>query len=286
MEDNSAAWDRVSAGYFDVIGTHILRGRGISEEDTATSRKVAVINEAFAHRYFANEDAIGKHFGREPGESRQFEVVGVAKDARYLTYNIDRPIGPFFFLAEAQAEYEKTNIGSLFLRDIVILTQPGANLSIAQVRQAMASVDPNMPVISVRALREQVSGQFSQQRLIARLTSFFGLLSLILASIGLYGVSAYNAECRVSEIGVRMALGAGRRHVIALILRGAFLLVALGLAAGLPLTFAAGKFLGNPYDPMVTFAAAAALGISALAASLIPALRASGISPLEALRAE
>ena len=156
----------------------------------------------------------------------------------------------------------------------------------------MASVDPNLPIISIHTLSEQVAGQFSQQRLIARLTSFFGILSLVLASIGLYGVTAYNAGRRTSEIGVRMALGANRAQVIALVLRGAFGLILLGLFIGLPLTFATGHFLGhqlygmNPYDPVVTLIAVAALGFSGLAACLIPALRASLISPLEALRSE
>ncbi len=156
----------------------------------------------------------------------------------------------------------------------------------------MASVDPGMPIVSIRTLREQVASQFTQQRLIARLTSFFGILSLVLASIGLYGVTAYNAGRRINEIGVRIALGASRGHVVRLVLRGAFGLILLGLLVGLPLTFAAGRFLGsqlygmNPYDPVVTLAAIAALGLSALAASLIPALRASLISPLEALREE
>src|SRR5258707_14152998 len=121
MDDNSAAWDRVTAGYFDVIGTPIVKGRGISEQDTAISRHVAVISEAFARKFFRNEDPIGKHFGWKPGESREFEVVGVAKDARYSVYNLDRPGGPFLFLPEAQAEYTRTNLGSLFLKDIVIL---------------------------------------------------------------------------------------------------------------------------------------------------------------------
>jgi ABC-type antimicrobial peptide transport system permease subunit len=156
----------------------------------------------------------------------------------------------------------------------------------------MASADPNLPVISIRTLREQVAGQFTQQRLIARLTSFFGVLSLVLASIGLYGVTAYNAGRRVSEIGVRMALGANRGHVVRLVLRGAFGLILIGLFIGLPLTFAVGRFLGsqlyglNPYNPVVTLVAVLTLGLSGLAASLIPALRASLISPLEALRVE
>jgi predicted permease len=291
-DDSFASWDRVTASYFDVIGTPIVRGRGISEQDTAASRHVAVISESFARRFFSNEDPIGKHFGKAAGESREFEVVGVAKDARYFAHNLDHPSGPFFFVPEAQAEYSRTNMGSLFLHDIVILIRPGANLSIAGVRQAMASVDPNLPVISIRTLREQVASHFTQQRLIARLTSFFGVLSLVLASIGLYGVTAYNAGRRVSEIGVRMALGANRGHVVRLVLRGAFGPILFGLLIGLPLTLAAGRFLGNqlygmnPYNPVVTLVAVVTLGLSALAASLIPALRASLISPLEALRVE
>ena len=292
-DDNSAAWNRVTAGYFDVIGNPVVKGRGISGEDTSASRQVVVVNEAFARKFFKNEDPIGMHFGNSgPGSSGQFEVVGIAKDARYLTADLGKPIRPFFFLPEAQADYTRGNMGSLFLHDIVILTKPGAGLSIAQVRQAMASVDPNMPVISIRTLREQVASQFSQQRLIAHLTSFFGILSLVLASIGLYGVTAYNAGQRINEIGVRMALGANRGHVVTLIVRGAFGLILFGLLVGLPLTFAAGRFLGNqlfglnPYNPLVTLVAVVTLGLSALAASLIPALRASAISPLEALRAE
>ena len=291
-DDNFAAWDRVTAGYFSVIGNPIDRGRGIAEQDTAASQKVAVINEAFARRFFNNEDPIGKHFGTAPGASSQLEVVGIAKNARYLSDNLDQPIGPFFFLPEAQADYTRRNQGSLFLHDIIILTKPGASLSDAQVRRAIASVDPNLPIISIRPLKEQVAGQFTQQRLIARLTSFFGALALILASIGVYGVVAYNVGSRTGEIGVRMALGADRGDIVRLVLTGAFGLILAGLFLGLPLTFVAGRFLGRqlygmaPYNPMVTIVAVVTLGLSALAASLIPALRASGISPSEALRAE
>jgi len=270
----------------------IVKGRGISDQDTATSRNVAVINEAFARRFFRNEDPIGKHFGRKPQASREFEVVGVAKDARYVTFNLAQPSGPFFFLPETQAEYAQSNLGSLFLHDIVILTRPEASLSIAQVRQAMASVDANLPIVSIRTLREQVATQFTQQRLIARLTSFFGVLSLVLASIGLYGVTAYNAGRRINEVGVRIALGAKPRSVVALILRGAFALIGCGLMLGVALALAAGPVLKsqlygfNPHDPMVIAIAVVVLALSALIATLIPALRASSISPAEALRSE
>ncbi len=291
-DDNFAVWDRVTAGYLSVIGNPIDRGRGITEQDTAASQKVAVINEAFARKFFRNEDPIGKHFGMLPGASRQFEVLGIAKDARYLAEDLDKPIGPFFFLPEAQSDYSQRNRGSLFLHGIIILTKPGASPSDAQVRRTIASVDPNLPIVSIRPLKEQVSTQFTQQRLIARLTSFFGALALVLACIGVYGVMAHNVGSRTSEIGVRMALGADRGDIVRLVLRGAFGLILAGLLIGLPLTFGAGRFLGHqlygmrPYNPVVTIVAVAMLGISAFAASLIPALRASAISPSEALRAE
>jgi ABC-type antimicrobial peptide transport system permease subunit len=234
----------------------------------------------------------------ELGTSRQYEIVGVAKDARYLGFGLGKPVSPFFFLPEAQHDFppkggsKEVSAGSHFLHDIVIVTKSGASVSESQLRRAMASVDPNLPVISIHTLKEQVAGQFRQQRLIARLTSFFGLLSLALAALGLYGVTAYNAGLRTTEIGVRMALGADRNQVISLVLGGAFMLIALGLIIGLPLALAGGRFLGkqlyglNPYDPVVLCIAAVTLGVSTLAASLIPALRASSISPIEALRVD
>jgi len=297
-DDTLAFWDRVTAGYFDAIGTRIIEGRGITEQDTATSQPVAVINQAFARKYFKQQDPVGKYFGRtEMQSSRVYQIVGVTEDARYLDSSLDKPAGPFFFLPEPQHDVAPntgtdTDPGSHFLHDIVIVTRPGVRLTSAQVRQGVASVDPSLPIISIQTLAEQVDGQFRQQRLIARLTSFFGILSLVLASIGLYGVTAYNAGRRVSEIGVRMALGATRAQVAALVLRGAFALVAAGLLVGFPLALAAGRYLGsqlyglNPYDPAVIVAAVLTLGLSALVASLIPAVRASLASPSEALRTE
>jgi predicted permease len=306
-DDNSAFWLRVTGGYFEVAGNSILEGRGIEERDIESATHVAVISEAFARKFFRGEDPIGHYFGRSGmAAAREYEIVGVAKDIRNLTYSLDRPADPFYFLPEAQRSMaalfpEKlvssmtdtdVNPGSHFMHDITIVTRLGAGVSIAQVRQAMASVDPNLPAISLQSVREQVAGQFSHQRLIARLTSFFGILSLVLASIGLYGVTAYNAAQRVNEMGVRMALGATSGDVLGLILRGALGLVLVGLLVGLPLTLAAGRVLGtqlygtNPFNAGVTLVAVVTLGISALAAALIPAFRASLISPLDALREE
>lgn len=298
-DDHGASWDRVSAGYFEAIGNRILKGRAIDQRDTARSRHVAVVNEAFVRKFFKNQDPMGKHFGRtDIAMAREFEIVGVAKDARYLTYNLERPPVPFFFVPASQytafpkADDTVGDVRSHYLHDIVVLMKPGAALPEANVRHAMSAVEPNLPVTLMRSLSEQVAANFSGQRLIARLTSLFGALSLVLAAIGLYGVTAYNAGSRTNEIGVRMALGADRRDVVALVLWGALPLIAGGLAIGLPLTLAAGRLLGsqlygmNPYDPLVTCLAALTLGFTALVACLIPALRASGISPFEALRAE
>ena len=298
-EDNDSGWDRVTPGYFEAIGNPIIKGRPISDQDTAGSRHVAVVNEAFARRFFKNEDPIGKHFGRSDiATAGEFEIIGVAKDARYLTWGISQPVGPFVFLPASQyTVFPKPSdtvfdVRSHFLNDIVILMQPGAQLADSEVRLAMASVDPNMPVNFIRSLKDQVASNFSQQRLMARLTSLFGILSLVLASIGIYGVTAYSVGTRTNEIGVRMALGADQRSVLGLILRSALALIFFGLLLGMPLTLAAGRFLGsqlygiNQYDPAALGVAIMVVGISALIAALIPAFRASSISPVAALRAE
>jgi predicted permease len=296
--DNWVYWDRVTPGYFTALGTPLLEGRAITENDTATSQHIAVINQAFARKFFKNENPIGKYFGSaDLGSSHLFEIVGVAQDARYMNFDLAKPIGPFYFVPEAQHDLlpktgKDINPGSHYLHDIVVVTRPGASPSSAQIRKAVASVDPNLPIVSIHLLEEQVAGTFRQQRLIARLTSLFGLLSLILASIGLYGVTAYNVGQRINEMGVRLALGATPAQVAALVVRGAFSLVGFGLLIGFPLALIAGRFLGsqlyglNPYDPLVILLAVLTLTFSALIASFIPALRASLMSPSDALRAE
>ena len=207
-------------------------------------------------------------------------------------------MAPFYFVPESQtaAFTAVANIAgevrAHYLHDILILTHPSARLSEEQVRAALASVDPRLPVAGMQSMRQQVAGNFSQQRLIARLTSLFGILALVLASVGIYGVTAFNVGSRTGEIGVRMALGAGRASVLRLILGGALALIAGGLLLGAPLVIAAGRFLNsqlygvNQYDPFVITGAAFALGGSAFVAALIPALRASALSPSLALRAE
>jgi predicted permease len=299
-ERDSAAWNRATPGYFGVIGEQIISGRDITEADSEKSRRVAVVNAAFARHFFGTEDPIGRHFGQFPYSNTQYEIVGVVRDARFSSYPpLDKPVGPFFVLPEAQHDYfhrpdgtDGQQHGSHFMRDIVLELKPGASPPVRQIRQALASVDPNLPILAIRTMKEQVDGQFIQQRLLARLSSLFGVLSLLLASIGLYGVMAYNVGRRTGEIGVRMAVGAARDAIVGLVLRGALLLTLLGLLIGLPLALAAGRFLGSqlygfsPYDPAVLSIAVIALALSASAAALIPAIRAGAISPTDALRTE
>jgi len=292
---NNVAWfDRVSLGYFEAVGNRIVRGRGFTERDTGASRRVAVVNEDFAKKFFKGEDPIGKHFGNaEPGLAGEYEVIGVAKNARYFP-----EMQPFYFLTESQTATfsDKANnsgeIRSHFLHDVVIGLKPGAKVGEAEIRRAFAVADPNLPVITLQSLSDQVAGNFNQQRLLARLTSLFGFLALLLASIGLYGVTAYTVGARTNEIGLRMALGADRRRVVMLVLRGSVILIAFGLLVGVPLTLGASRLLGHQlygisqYDPTVLTAAVVTLALSALVAAVIPAVRASSISPLQALRAE
>jgi len=298
-DDVYSAWDRVTAGYFDVIGNAIVRGRGIERQDIGTSRRVAVVNEAFVRTFFKNEDPLGRRFGQHGvGSEREYEIVGVVRDSRYFTFDLDKPVHPFFFLPESQHDTSLTapstdaNPGSHFLRDVVIAVHPGTHVPQAAIREAIASVDSRLPVTSIHTLQEQVSRAFTDQRLIARLTSFFGVLALILASIGLYGVTAYNAGQRTGEIGVRIALGATPSEVVRLVLRSTVRLMLIALVIGLPLSFGVGRILGaqlygaSPFNLTVVTTAVVTLILSAFAASILPALRATTISPVEALRAE
>lgn len=296
--NNGADTDRVTASFFETIGNPIVEGRGITDRDTAGSAHVAVVNQAFVRKFFKGQDPIGKFFGdADPRATRLYQIVGVAKDA-LMTGSPGKPIDAFFFLPEAQytlypkPEDTQSDLMTHYMHDVILLLRPGAKVSDEQIRRVVASIDPNLPVNFVRTLREQVEDAFRQQGLMARLTGLFALLSVVLAAIGTYGVIAYNAGRRTTEIGVRMALGANRVDVVRLVLQNAAGLIVLGVLFGLPLTYGAAKVLGNqlygigPYNPVVMAVAILALSCSALVASLIPALRASLLSPLDALRTE
>jgi putative ABC transport system permease protein len=298
-EDSSAGWARVMPGFFETIGAKIVRGRPIKDEDTAGTRHVAVINEAFARRFFPGQNPIGQHFGPDKIKySGIYEIVGVVRDMRYMTYDYKDPVRPMFWLPEAQSvefddpAYRSGDIWSHYLYNIVIWApgnQPGIE---ERVRKALASVDPDLVLYSVDPYSRVVSSDFQQENMIATLTMLFGVLGLVLAAVGLYGVMAYTVEQRTSEIGVRMALGADRAGVVAMILRGAFLQVGIGLALGIPAAIGAGKLMINelfgvkPWDPVWLALATLLLSVAGLVASVIPASRAASVEPMLALRNE
>ena len=298
-EDTGAGWARAMPGFFETIGAKVMLGRPITEDDTATTRKVAVVNEAFAKKFFKGENPIGQHFGVDKIKyASTYEIVGVIKDIRYMTYDYKDPIRPMFWIPETQTvvyddpAYQSGEIWSHFLYNIVIWA-PGEPPGMEeQVRKALASVDPDFVLYGVDSYTKVVSGDFQQENMIATLTTLFGVLGLLLAAVGLYGVMAYTVEQRTSEIGVRMALGADRGHVIKMVLRGAFAQIGIGLAIGIPSAVGAGKLMTgqlfgvSPWDPIMLISATFVLGLAALLASLIPAQRAASVEPMLALRSE
>jgi putative ABC transport system permease protein len=289
----------VMPGFFETLGAKIMLGRPITEDDTATTRKVAVINEAFARRFFKGQNPIGQHFGPDKIKySSNFEIVGVVRDMRYMTGDYKDPIRPMFWLPEAQTiqyddpAFTSGEIWSHYLYNIVIWAPGNPPGMEERVRKALASVDPNLALNGVDPYAKVVSADFQQEHMIATLTSLFGALGLILAAVGLYGVMAYSVEQRTSEIGLRMALGADRWQVVRMVLRGAFSQIGIGLAVGIPAAIGAGKLMTDqlygvrPWDPVMLASATLLLGIAALLASLIPARRAAGVEPMVALRNE
>ncbi len=298
-EETGAGWARVMPGFFETLGAKIVQGRSLSEQDTPTTRKVAVINQAFARRFFKGQNPVGQHFGPDRIKySGQYEVVGVVRDMRYMTWDYKEPIRPMFWISETQTvKYDDPafvagEIWSHFLYNIVIWA-PGNPPGVAeQVRKALASVDPNLVLYGVDPYSKILSADFQQENMIATLTMLFGVLGLVLAAVGLYGVMAYTVEQRTSEIGVRMALGADRGSVVRMVLGGAFSQVGIGLALGIPLAIVAGRLMTkqlfgvSPYDPRMLTVATVVLSVAALLASLIPATRAAGVEPMVALRNE
>jgi predicted permease len=298
-EDTSAAWARVMPGFFETVGAKVVLGRPITEEDTDAARKIAVINEAFAKRFFKDQNPIGQHFGMDRIKyASTLEIVGVVKDIRYMTYEYKQPVGPMFWVPEAQTvqyddpAFKAGETWSHYLYNIVIWAPGNPPGMEEKVRKTLAAFDPNFVLYGVDPYDKVVGADFQQQNMIATLTSLFGILALLLAAVGLYGVMAYNVEQRTSEIGVRMALGADRARVVKMVLRGAFSQVGIGFAVGIPGAILVGKLMSDqlfgvkPGDPVMLSLATILLAVAALVASVIPARRAASIEPMVALRAE
>jgi predicted permease len=289
------SWNRVSPNFFETIGANILRGRSFDQRDKPNSIHVAVVNQAFADAWFPNEDPIGKRFGLGGYEHRaDYTIVGVVNTIRFRRLRI--PGRPMFFLPLLQmheSEWEEIGKARSNLIQSVILRTNGASPDLSQrVQNELATIDPNLTMLNVFTATEMLGHQVAQEQMLGVLAQVFGILALILASVGLYGVTAYSAVRRTSEIGLRTALGATRGQVFRLILKGAVAQTGIGLALGLPAALAAGRLLaGQVYgvrtsDPMILTVASLVLGICAAVAATIPALRASSIDPVTALRVE
>jgi len=299
-EEAGASWDRVSANYFQNFGMTILRGRAFTTADNETTEPVAIVNQAFVKRFFkSNEDPLAQHFGLDmPENAGTFRVVGVVRDAKFAGFGLDKPARPMFFVPLAQyVDYKQdlmrqVEMGSHFIRGIMLVTSTPPGVLEPLLTRTLAEIDPNLTITDVRTMQQQIELSFDQERAVASLAGLFGMIALLLAAVGLYGITAYTVALRTNEIGIRMALGADRTKVVQLVLRGAFKRVVIGLILGLPLAIGAGRLISaqlygvSSWDPLALAAAASALAICAFIAVIIPATRAASISPLIALRTE
>jgi predicted permease len=289
-----ATWDRVGPRYFETVGTPLVRGRTIDEHDTADAPRVAVVNETFAARYFSNGNPIGHRFGKyTTGHANDFEIVGVVKDAKYV--DLSQAVRPMFFVPLDQAvAYDgeipnKIEESSRYVSSIALAVHGDPDAMQPLIRAALADVDPNLAPKNMRSVRELDGIATSQRTLTARLSDAFGIVGLLLAAVGLYGVTAYRVTRRRHEIGLRMALGATSRDIAAMVIRGACSQTIIGLLVGVPLAVLAARALQSqlfgvsPFSVPVLLLSSALVGTCAVVASALPARRASALAPMDAL---
>jgi predicted permease len=298
--ESGSSWDRVSSSYLQSLGVRLVRGRHFSAADNESAPLVAIVNEAFVKRFFTpSEEPVGQHFGLDlPENAGTYTIVGVVRDAKFAGFGLERPARPTFFVPLAQnVPYTnplmaRIELSSHFIGGMLLVSSlPPATLEPA-LRKAVASVDQNLTINTIRTLQQQVELSFNQERAVATLAGLFGVVALLLAVVGLYGVTAYAVAQRTGEIGIRMALGADRTNVAALVLVSAFKRVAAGLVLGIPLAVGAGRLISAQlygvtyWDPLALAVAIVSLSVCALIAAFIPARRAAGVSPMTALRTE
>ena len=312
MENNNNGWDvqvqgrpflpvmtsiiRANAEYFDSVGTRVVMGRGIDIRDTSTATPVAVVNQAFVKKFFnPGENPIGHHIGpagtNSPGD---FEIVGVVEDTAYTNARWKDHV-MYFVPAMQRSISTKLPIGrdeSLYLGALVIETNRPFNNMEKLARTTLAGINPNLTVMKFQTFDDQIADRFSADRLISRLSTLFGALALLLSTVGLYGVTAYTAERRTPEIGIRMALGAERTEVVGLVMRGAMVQIAVGLAIGIPVALLSVRFVRSQLYEItsanfnVMTGAIFILALAAFVAGTIPAMRAASIDPVRALRTD
>jgi len=295
-QNAGASHVKANAEYFDSVGTHVLLGRGIGVQDTSTSPIVAVVNESFVKKFFKpGENPIGRHFGSpSPQTTGDFEIVGVVEDTAYTSVQWKNH-AMYFLPITQRAASDKGPLEedtSLYAGAIVLATAHPVSDMQSLARKTLAAINPNLTVVKFQTFDAQIADRFTGERMIARLTMLFGVLALLLATIGLYGVTAYTVVRRTNEIGIRMALGAERANVVGMVMRGAMVQAGIGLAIGIPVALFSMRFVKSQLYEVtainsgVLIGAACALAISACVAGLIPARRAASTDPMQALRTE
>jgi len=291
--EKGASWVKGTSEYFDSVGTRIVMGRGFSTQDTLQAPPVAVVNQEFVKLFFGTRNPIGHRFGfPAPGKDGAYEIVGVVEDTTYSSVYWKNHTMFFVPLTQrplnSDGPVEKDL--SMYAGAIVVETSRPENNMEKLARGTLASINPNLTIVKFQTFQQQIDARFTEERLIARLTSLFGALALLLAALGLYGVTAYTVVRRTPEIGIRMALGAERSRVIAMVMRGAMLQALLGLLIGAPVAMFCVRYVKSQLyeissvDFTLMAAAAATLAVSAAIAGIIPARRAASINPMEALR--
>jgi predicted permease len=301
--NKGASWVKATPEYFDSVGTHVVMGRGFTSQDKLSGPPVAVVNQEFVKLFFGNRNPIGHRFGfsgpRAAGQDGAHEIVGVVEDTTYTSVYWKNHTMYFLPLTQragsANSKDPDDTIDkdmSMYAGAIVIQTSrpiPGFEKIVGDT---LASINPNLTIVKFQTFQQQIDDQFIQERLIARLTSLFGLLALLLAAIGLYGVTAYTVVRRTPEIGIRMALGAARSRVILTVMRGVVLQTVAGLAIGIPVAIFCVRYVKSQLFEITTVnvpVMAIAVGVLVLAAAIagiIPARRAASIDPVRALRIE
>jgi predicted permease len=298
--ESGASWDRVSADYLQDLGVTIVRGRFFTAADNETTVPVAVVNEAFVKRFFKdNEDPLDQHFGVElPENAATFRIVGIVRDAKFSRTGLNQPARPMFFVPLAQRVDYKTDRRRMIeglshlIQGIMLVTDSSPGDLEPPLRRTLAEADPNLTITEARTIKQQIEITFDRERAVASLAQVFGIVALVLAAVGVYGVTAYTVAQQTNEIGIRMALGAAPLKVMQWVLRRAFQRVAVGLVVGLPLAVGAGRFMVAQlygvsfWDLFALTVGAGSLVVCAFVAAIIPAGRAAAISPMNALRTD